>query len=191
MILDIDRARAAGLDLEAMEQAAGFFVGLREPGPEGEAWRLSCLRALADLARENAAARSIVGELLDAVAGELPGEADTFRAHYLDGDTKPSARQISRCLYMDRATVFNHTRRIFAAMLPLAFGPEFAEKPKPPKAKPPAPKRPRKRPPQHRRAFFALLDDVSRMVYTYGAVWETAQEAPGGRQETPPGTGEG
>lgn len=191
MILDIDRARAAGLDLEAMERAAGFFVGLREPGPEGEAWRLSCLRALADLARENAAARSIVGELLDAVAGKLPGEAETFRAYYLDGDTKPSARQIARRLYMDRATVFNHTRRIFAAMLPLAFGPEFAEKPKPPKAKPSAPKRPRKRPPQHRRAFFALLDDVSRMVYTYRDERETAQEAPGSRQETPPGAGDG
>lgn len=189
MILDIDRARAAGLDLEAMERAAGFFVGLRDPGPEGEAWRLSCLRVLADLARENAAARSIVGELLDGVAGKLPGEADTFRAYYLDGDTKPSARQLARRLYMDRATVFSHTRRIFTAMLPLAFGPEFAEKPKPPKAKPPAPKRPHKRPPQHRRAFFALLDDVSRLVCTYGAGWETAQEAPGDRQETAQGAG--
>lgn len=35
-----------------------------------------------------------------------------------------------------------------------------------------------------------LLDDVSRMVYTYKNERETAQEAPGGRQETPPGAGE-
>lgn len=191
MRLDINEARAAGLDIEAIQKAEDFFAGLREPGPDGEACRLFCLRALADLSRENTAARSIIGELLDAVTGELPGEAETFRAYYLEGNTKPSARQIARRLYMDRATVFNHTRRIFAAMPPFAFGPEFSEKPKPPKAKPPRPKRPRKRTPQHRRAFFALLDDVSRLVYTYKNERETAQEAARDRQETAGRAGEG
>lgn len=92
------------------------------------------------------------------------------------------------CLYMDRSTVFNHTRRIFTAMLPVAFGPEFEEKPKPPKGR--IKPSPRKRTPQHRRAFFALLDDVSRIAYTYREQ-ETAQEAPGDRQETASRAGEG
>ena len=61
--------------------------------------------------------------------------------------------------------MFNHTGRIFAAMLPAAFGPEFEEKPKPPRER--TKPSPRKRRPQHRRAFFALLDDVSRIAYTY------------------------
>lgn len=69
-------------------------------------------------------------------------------------------------------------------MLPVAFGPEFEEKPKLPKK----PKKwtkpsPRKRTPQHRRAFFALLDDVSRIAYTYREQ-ETAQGKPSEGQET-------
>lgn len=188
MKMDIDGMTAAGLDLEAVQNAMGFYADLREPGQVGQESRLLYLRAIADLARENAAARSIVGELLDAVAGKLPGEAETFRAYYLEGEAKPSARQVAQRLYMDRATVFSHTRRIFTAMLPVAFGPEFEEKPKLPKER--AKPSPRKRTPQHRRAFFALLDDVSRIAYTYREQ-ETAQGKPSGDQETASRAGEG
>lgn len=175
---ELEAMEAAGLDLEAVKRAAGFFSGLRDPGPEGRENRLLCLRALAELARENAAARLIVTELLDAIAGKLPAEAATFRGYYLDGDTKPSAHQLARVLYMDRATVFNHTRRIFAAMLPAAF-PEFEEKPNP---------RPCKKPPKGRRAFFVLLDEVARIACAYRE--EAAQEPIGATRDGPESTQE-
>ena len=78
--------------------------------------------ALAELSRENSAARSIVEKLLDAVNIKHSEEAIAFRAYYLDGKKKPTARQISRRLYIDVRTVYKYNRRILIAMLPVAFG---------------------------------------------------------------------
>lgn len=122
MKTELEAMKVAGVDLEEARKAWDFLDGLREPGPEGRKRRLDCLRALAELARENAAARSIVGELLDAVAGKLPGEADTFRAYYLDGEKRPSPRQLARRLFVDPATVLRHNKQILTAMLAPAFG---------------------------------------------------------------------
>lgn len=56
------------------------------------------------------------------VGGRRPEEAAVFRAYYLDGDAKPTARQIGRRLCMDARTVHRYNRRILIAMLPVAFG---------------------------------------------------------------------
>ena len=52
----------------------------------------------------------------------MPQEAATFRAFYLDGETKPTARQVGRSLCMDKTSVFRHNRRVLKAMLPAVFG---------------------------------------------------------------------
>ncbi len=153
MKTELEAMKAAGVDMEEAGKAWAFLNSLWEPGPEGRKRRLDCLRALAELARENAAAGSIVGKLLDAVAGKLPDEANTFRAYYLDGERRPNTRQLARRLFVDPTTVHRHNKHILTAMLAPAFG-----------------------------------------VYGYFQTErerETAQEAPGGRQETPPGAGEG
>ena len=122
MKTELEAMKAAGVDLEEAQKAWTFLNSLREPGPEGRKSRLDCLRALAELARENAAARSIVRELLDAVLGKLPREADVFRAYYLDGEKRPSPRQLARRLFVDPATVYRQNKRILTAMLTPAFG---------------------------------------------------------------------
>lgn len=154
-------------------------VKAREPGAVLELWE--AVRRFVEMkARDRARAGSRV-PLEDLTQAGFLAVLDA--AEQYDPD-----RENASFLYMDRSTVFNHTRRIFTAMLPVAFGPEFEEKPKPPKGR--IKPSPRKRTPQHRRAFFALLDDVSRIAYTYREQ-ETAQEAPGDRQETASRAGEG
>ena len=93
-----------------------------ETGEKGQNYRIAFLRALAELSRENSAARSIVEKLLDTVNIKHSEEAIAFRAYYLDGKKKPTARQISHRLYIDVRTVYKYNRRILIAMLPVAFG---------------------------------------------------------------------
>ena len=123
MKTELDTMEAAGLDMEAMRQRLEFMNSLQEIGPEGRENRLAFLRALSELARENTAARSIVERLLDGIRDKrLQEKKATFRAYYLEGDTKTNARQTARRLCMDPATVYRHIRRILSEMLPLAFG---------------------------------------------------------------------
>ena len=122
MKIGLEALEAAGLDMEEVRRGWALMNSLRETGPEGRKNRLLLLRTLAGLARKNAAAHSTVAALLDVVGGELPEEAATFRACYLEGDTKPNARQISRSLHVVPETVHRHNRRILSSMLAPAFG---------------------------------------------------------------------
>lgn len=56
------------------------------------------------------------------VAHSLPSEVETFRACYLDGDQRESARKIGRRLHMDICTVHRHNRRVMEALLAHVFG---------------------------------------------------------------------
>lgn len=150
---ELEAMEAAGLDMEEVRRGWAFMNSLQEITSEGRENRIAFVRALAELARENAAAHSIVERLLDRIGGNLQEEKATFRAYYLEGDKKPNARQIARRLCMDPATVYRHIRRILSEMLPLLFG----------------------------------IYGVSQT----GEERETAQEAPGDRQETAGATGEG
>lgn len=111
-------------DFEEVHEALETLGAIWEAGEEGQKNRIAFLRALAELTRENAAARSIMEKLLDAVSGKRPEEVAVFRAYYLEGKKKPTARQIARCLCMDVRTVHRYNRRILIAMLPVAFGVE-------------------------------------------------------------------
>lgn len=116
--------REAKSDFEEVHEALETLSAIWEAGEEGQKNRIASLRALAELARENAAARSIVEKLLDAVGGKRPEEAAVFRAYYLEGKKMPTARQIARRLCMDVRTVHRYNRRILIAMLPVTFGVE-------------------------------------------------------------------
>lgn len=109
-------------DFEEVHEALETISTIWEAGEEGQRNRIAFLRALADLARGNAAARSIAEKLLDSVGGKRPEEAAVFRAYYLEGEKKPTARQIARSFCMDVRIVHRYNRRILIAMLPVAFG---------------------------------------------------------------------
>ncbi|MBD5161316.1 MAG: hypothetical protein HDT14_04730 [Oscillibacter sp.] len=53
---------------------------------------------------------------------ELPIEVQVFRACYLDGANRPTARQVGRALSMDKRSVHRCICRTLEVMLPLAFG---------------------------------------------------------------------
>lgn len=113
-------AKVAGA--ERGKVIAEYLEGLEELTPGQKAQRVKLLRAIAGKARENAAARDFIESLLTVCVKKFPDESETFRAVYLDGDTRPSARQVGRRLCLDRRTVHRHNRHILEAMLPAAFG---------------------------------------------------------------------
>lgn len=107
---------------EELERAVAFLRELQEISPEGKRARIAAIRALSELAREHPAARSYLEKLLEHVKKQLPEECQTYRALFLEGETKPSTRQIARRLHMDVVSVNRHARRVCGAMLPLVFG---------------------------------------------------------------------
>ena len=56
------------------------------------------------------------------MAHSLPSEVETFRACYLDGHRRESARQIGRRLHIDTSTVHRHNRRVMDEILVYVFG---------------------------------------------------------------------
>lgn len=101
---------------------AEYLEELEELTPGQKAQRVKLLRAIAGKARENAAARDFIERLLTVCVKKLHDEPKTFRAVYLDGDTRPSARQVGRRLCFDVRSVHRHNRRVLEAMLLPAFG---------------------------------------------------------------------
>lgn len=122
MRVEPKEAQKTKSDFEEAHEALEALSAIWEEGEEGQRNRIAFLRALAELARENAAARLIVEKLLNLVGGKRPEEAAVFQAYYLEGEKKPTARQIARRLCMDVRTVRRYNRRILIAMLPVAFG---------------------------------------------------------------------
>lgn len=92
-------------ELKQMAEAQHLLDSMEEIGPERRRELMAIVRALAELARENSVAREYLERRLVGVAHSLPSEVETFRACYLDGDQRESARKIGRRLHMDICTV--------------------------------------------------------------------------------------
>lgn len=99
-----------------------FFSGHRELTAAEKASCVAVIRSIAERSRVDAGARSYMEWLVEQVEPELPMEVQTFRACYLDGANRPTARQVGRTLSMDKRSVHRCIRRALEAMLPLAFG---------------------------------------------------------------------
>ena len=99
-----------------------FFATVKELSPEAKRQRIGIIRRIAENARSNSTAAKSIKYLFANVALDLPEESKTFRAYYLEGDIKPSARSIGRNIHIDKATVHRHNHRVLEAMLPVMFG---------------------------------------------------------------------
>ena len=108
-------------ELKQMVEAQHLLDSMEEIGPERRRELVAIVRVLAELARENRAAREYLDRRLVGVAHSLPSEVETFRACYLDGDQRESARKIGR-RHMDICTVHRHNRRVMEALLVHVFG---------------------------------------------------------------------
>ena len=108
-------------DLKQMGETWKMLGHLEEIGPTRQRELVVMVRALAELARENRVAREYLERHLVAVSRSLPFEVETFRACYLDGDQRESARKIGR-RHMDICTVHRHNRRMMEALLVHVFG---------------------------------------------------------------------
>ena len=109
-------------ELKQIAEAQHLLDSMEEIGPERRRDLVAIVRALAELARENSVAREYLERRLVGVAHSLPSEVETFRACYLDGDQRESARKIGRRLHMDICTVHRHNRRVMEALLVHVFG---------------------------------------------------------------------
>ena len=109
-------------ELKQMVESQHLLDSMEEIGPERRRELVAIVRVLAELARENRAAREYLDRRLVGVAHSLPSEVETFRACYLDGGQQESARQIGRRLHMDTCTVHRHNRRVMEALLVYVFG---------------------------------------------------------------------
>ena len=109
-------------ELKQMVESQHLLDSMEEIGPERRRELVAIVRALAELARENSVAREYLERRLVGVAHSLPSEVETFRACYLDGDQRESARKIGRRLHMDICTVHRHNRRVMEALLAHVFG---------------------------------------------------------------------
>lgn len=109
-------------ELKQIAEAQHLLDSMEEIGPERRRELVAIVRALAELARENSVAREYLERWLVGVAHSLPSEVETFRACYLDGDQRESARKIGRRLHMDICTVHRHNRRVMEALLAHVFG---------------------------------------------------------------------
>ncbi len=109
-------------ELKQIAEAQHLLDSMEEIGPERRRELVAIVRALAELARENSVAREYLERRLVGVAHSLPSEVETFRACYLDGDQRESARKIGWRLHMDICTVHRHNRRVMEALLAHVFG---------------------------------------------------------------------
>ena len=109
-------------ELKQMVEAQHLLDSMEEIGPERRRELVAIVRALAELAQENSVAREYLERRLVGVAHSLPSEVETFRACYLDGDQRESARKIGWRLHMDICTVHRHNRRVMEALLAHVFG---------------------------------------------------------------------
>ena len=109
-------------ELKQMVEAQHLLDSMEEIGPERRRELVAIVRALAELSRENSVAREYLERRLVGVARSLPSEVETFRAYYLDGDQRESARQIGRRLHIDTSTVHRHNRRVMEELLVYVFG---------------------------------------------------------------------
>ena len=109
-------------ELKQMVESQHLLDSMEEIGPERRRELVAIVRALAELAQENSVAREYLERRLVGVAHSLPSEVETFRACYLDGDQRESARKIGWRLHMDICTVHRHNRRVMEALLAHVFG---------------------------------------------------------------------
>ncbi|MBS5136138.1 MAG: hypothetical protein KHZ05_12000 [Oscillospiraceae bacterium] len=109
-------------DLKQMGETWKMLGHLEEIGPARRRELVVMVRALAERARENRVAREYLERHLVAVSRSLPSEVETFRACYLDGHRRESARRIGRRLHIDTSTVHRHNRRVMEDLLVYVFG---------------------------------------------------------------------
>lgn len=121
--MDIETTRGTEIEPEDIREAVSFFRDMEKKDGSGKPAQMAFLRALAELARENRAARSVVERLLNTIRGQVPDEETaTFKAYYLDGEKKLSARTIGRQFYVDISTVHRRNRKVLESMLVPFFG---------------------------------------------------------------------
>ena len=109
-------------DLKQIGETWKMLGRLEEIGPARRRELVVMVRALAERARENRVAREYLERHLVAVSRSLPSEVETFRACYLDGHRRESARRIGRRLHIDTSTVHRHNRRVMEDLLVYVFG---------------------------------------------------------------------
>lgn len=78
----------------------------------------------AECARYDTEVREILTRKLDMSVKcypELERSANIFRAVYLDGDTKPTRREIGERFYIDKSGISRHTKKVLRILVVMLF----------------------------------------------------------------------
>lgn len=111
----MDTTQTAAVQAAVDELTARFGRSL-DRTVEQDAERLKAVRELARRARKDPAAREQVERLLKYAAMLEPDAAEVFRAFYLDGGSRVTARQLAPRFYVCPRTIRAYTGKAFRAM---------------------------------------------------------------------------
>lgn len=86
---------------------------------------LQLTRKAADCARKDIEVRETLTRKLDMSVKcypKLEKSANIFRAIYIDGDTRPTYKEIGERFFIDKRTVSRHTDKVFRILVVMLFG---------------------------------------------------------------------
>lgn len=82
--------------------------------------QLRAVRSLAERARQNEVVRRELVQMLERVNDQ--GAAEVFRAYYLEGSERPSARTLANRFFVDKRTVFKQLLRVCDQLRIMLYG---------------------------------------------------------------------
>ena len=106
---------------DATEGARGILQELERRGQEGKAGYIAFIRSIAGKARQSAAAYRLISAALERAS--VPQDcAEVFKAYYLEGDRRPTPRELMRRFYITPRTVQRQNLKTLEALLIPLFG---------------------------------------------------------------------
>lgn len=115
------------MEVDSMEWGQRLLCELVN-GLAGQGAHIKCVEALrrfSNTAREDARAREMLEDALQKAAQlsqKVEAAAPFYRAMYLEGDSRPSAKEIGRRFYVDKRSVFRYVNTVLEALAVLFFG---------------------------------------------------------------------
>ncbi len=106
---------------ETRAAALVFLCELEQRGQEGKAGYIAFIRSIAGKARQSAAAHRLISAALERAS--VPQDcAEVFRAYYLEGNRRPTPRELMRRFYITPRTVQRQNLKTLEALLIPIFG---------------------------------------------------------------------
>ena len=106
---------------ETRTAALVLLCELEQRGQAGKAGYIAAIRSIAGKTRQDGKAHRLLSAALE--RANIPQEcAEVFKAYYLEGDGRPTPRELMRRFYINPRTVYRQNRKALEALLIPLFG---------------------------------------------------------------------